>query len=502
MAHESDEAVRKPARLDAGFEVPALAFDAIELHEMMRSEQGLLGSVLNVRSKMIPRNRPPTERVEVRRMRSLLASAERASSNEDAVGRSIATSRSIASSATGKIAWEECFRLQVFDRFGFFHRLRDEAGVNKAFRALYALHSRPSTFGNLDALQTEYDASVRRSRDMLPRAETEVNRAEFTSCEEEVGPDADEWACDDEFEVSEEPCFWTVSAHLCERLGAEWRLRMKDLQFQVRVEPSKLVLYDVGDFFQTHRDTPDAQLIGSIVLGLCDTSTGGGLVLEGGAPQSSAFGDYCFFRPDVVHEVKPVEGGHRAVLTFKVYADPNVGGDLALLQAPQAACTLEQHDVCLALAREMDQLLDKPRLGFLLSHQYARTTTALLDADYYLMCAATHLADAHAYTIPVKLAESKHGEDYPASFEDEDCDAETIHVYSLENEVLERIRRQEEVTLPACGFYALGKAGLLFARDFSRGGNTGNECEESRESCIYVHRALIIERRLPSEDGR
>lgn len=104
------------------------------------------------------------------------------------------------------------------------------------------------------------------------------------------------------------------------------------LEFQF----NKVAIYEEGEHFQAHRYTiyaPNHK--GTLLIALPSLHCGGDLVLtpltgskftwkssifEGISRQSSAL-PWCAFYTDIVHEVKPVEGGVRMVLQFDIYCE-------------------------------------------------------------------------------------------------------------------------------------------------------------------------------------
>ncbi|AYV76214.1 MAG: hypothetical protein Terrestrivirus5_36 [Terrestrivirus sp.] len=83
----------------------------------------------------------------------------------------------------------------------------------------------------------------------------------------------------------------------------------------IRVEPYKINIYEKGDFFTEHRDSPSRDLIATIVLhvdGEYDS-----MIIDG-RTWKSIDGNVLIFYSDVLHEVKPVVN-YRETMTFKVF---------------------------------------------------------------------------------------------------------------------------------------------------------------------------------------
>jgi predicted 2-oxoglutarate/Fe(II)-dependent dioxygenase YbiX len=96
---------------------------------------------------------------------------------------------------------------------------------------------------------------------------------------------------------------------------------------EVQAEPYKLLLYDTGSFFVSHRDTEKAPgMFATLVLALPSEYRGGELVIRHNSeevrldlrcddPSEVA---YAAFYADCRHEVLPVEGGYRWALVYNL----------------------------------------------------------------------------------------------------------------------------------------------------------------------------------------
>ncbi len=172
--------------------------------------------------------------------------------------------------------------------------------LGKPFTTAEALHAHPglraSGYGNAETQTTEVDETVRKAKDT------------------------------DDFAVPDA---------LTDDLVRFWMTRVND--DTVHVVPYKVNVYGPGDFFKRHLDTPDADLIGTIVVGLPSLA---GLVLGPDADAGSVTRDdwddddedrvfvsaparfdhweaVAFFT-SVPHAVVPVEA-FRATIAFKVF---------------------------------------------------------------------------------------------------------------------------------------------------------------------------------------
>ena len=87
----------------------------------------------------------------------------------------------------------------------------------------------------------------------------------------------------------------------------------------VRVEPYKINIYEQGDFFKAHRDSPSKDLIATIVLHVSGERKV--FVVDGQKWDDNDDyheSDLCIFFTDVLHEVKPCKD-YRETVTFKVF---------------------------------------------------------------------------------------------------------------------------------------------------------------------------------------
>jgi hypothetical protein len=105
------------------------------------------------------------------------------------------------------------------------------------------------------------------------------------------------------------------------KLALYWAEHMQPRR--VRVEPYKLNVYGPGGHFAPHKDTPEGDLVGSIVLTLYnDSDSKLFLGPQKECDQDEARGSWCCFYPDVVHQVPKITQGYRVTLAFKVFVDP------------------------------------------------------------------------------------------------------------------------------------------------------------------------------------
>lgn len=153
----------------------------------------------------------------------------------------------------------------------------------------------------------------------------------------------------------------------------------------IAAELYKLLVYDEGSFFVSHRDTEKAQgMFATLVLALPSASTGGELVvrhkgrearldLRCEEPSEAAF---ATFYADCVHEVLPVTAGCRATLVFNLLRrgrgampvppsyESEQAGIAALLGSWSAAKKLPDDDSPEKLIYPLEHAYTSAELGF------------------------------------------------------------------------------------------------------------------------------------------
>lgn len=199
-------------------------------------------------------------------------------------------------------------------------------------------HGRISGFGNSKTNQTEFDPKVRNARELL------------------IGQD-----------------FSLVDSKIVKRVEELWsrsNLYPKD----VCAVPYKINIYGKGGFFVQHLDTPSSHLIGTFIIGLCNTtrvesfvSSAPALVIGNHSLYQHRWeghpNHYVAFYTDVPHQVTLIPQGFRVTLTFKIYhkekSDEN---------PIQQEFSKEKHSI---FNQVIENLSQWPRpFGFLLSHMY------------------------------------------------------------------------------------------------------------------------------------
>jgi hypothetical protein len=150
---------------------------------------------------------------------------------------------------------------------------------------------------------------------------------------------------------------------------------------RLKAELHNLLVYAPGQYFVTHQDSEKADdMIGTLVVSLPSKFTGGSFVIEhheekrriGGSDKKLTL---IAFYADCRHEVRPINEGHRIVLTYNLIAE---GGPVA------AGSPETRADVLTDLVRDFfetplpprwssDRSREPPdRLVYLLDHEYTQ----------------------------------------------------------------------------------------------------------------------------------
>lgn len=167
---------------------------------------------------------------------------------------------------------------------------------------------------------------------------------------------------------------------MLERLGGDLGL---PAGCELSAEWHSMLVYAPGQFFATHQDSEkDDAMVGSLVVTLPSSFTGGALVVDHGSERATYRSSkkslsFVAFYADCRHQIRPVTSGYRIVLTYNLLlrGDPTA---VATIDAP--AETIEP------LARCLDEHFTTPpplprfpgtgragppdRLVYLLDHDY------------------------------------------------------------------------------------------------------------------------------------
>lgn len=156
------------------------------------------------------------------------------------------------------------------------------------------------------------------------------------------------------------------------------------------VVPHKINLYQNGDHFEWHKDTPDKNLIGTIVMSISDPlKCNGGKLKFGNGTEWNSEGCVGFYT-DIPHCVTKVNGDLiRATMSFKVYASGNPNFE-----------NLKNNELLSAFSH-----LPRP-FGFILNHKYSLNSTALKGTDSKLL-SILKCCGFECYQFPVCVTYNK-----------------------------------------------------------------------------------------------
>lgn len=156
-----------------------------------------------------------------------------------------------------------------------------------------------------------------------------------------------------------------------DELGLPTRVRL-------RAEPHALLVYGKGQFFLPHQDSEkDDTMVGTLVISLPSSHTGGELVIEHNdktvAYQASATEvSVAAFYADCRHEVRPVRTGYRVTFTCNLLVDSDPVGDVPVEPSAEASQYLTEHFATRVSRWEGDDREPPNRLVYLLDHEYTQ----------------------------------------------------------------------------------------------------------------------------------
>ena len=315
-----------------------------------------------------------------------------------------------------------------------------------------------SGFGNVLKQETEHNAEVRSSREL-------------------------------------DPSQFSVSQELLDDIALKWGNDF--VPRSVTVRPYKLVIYGPGDHFKLHKDTPEAHLCGTFLITLfqdCSPCDAFEIHQNGDSSGwSSNHGNgWCAFYPDIVHSVRALETGYRAILSFKVFAKET--------EAPQEWSADEALILRVQNVADQIQNLNRP-LGILLNHHYGYESKSLYGCDKRLLDALKEKG-LQVETKPVLVHFEGTGP-YPGDYWTTDVSVSS-DVYSLTEEALEFVRKclegeevEEEYTESTTNLVFLDghdpdSEGLWHNEELEEIEHTGNESQPHSENSVYVRYAAIV----------
>jgi len=162
-----------------------------------------------------------------------------------------------------------------------------------------------------------------------------------------------------------------ILAEVRDELGLPARARL-------RAEPHALLVYGKGQFFQPHQDSEkDDTMIGTLVVSLPSSHTGGELVIEHNGTSvayqaSAAEVSVAAFYADCRHQVRPVRTGYRVTFICNLLMDPDPADEVPAESSAEAARYLTEHFTTRVSRWRGDDREPPNRLVYLLEHQYTQ----------------------------------------------------------------------------------------------------------------------------------
>ncbi len=297
---------------------------------------------------------------------------------------------------------------------------------------------------------------------------------------------------------------FTVEDELLRRVENIWKEQFVP-GCDVRAEPYKIHLYGPGGHFDTHRDTPQKDLMGTFLVGLGDTS--GGLKIDGeNIIIQAGPGSWFAFYPDVLYPVTKLSRGYRAMIAFKIFRTSSATdlGDSDTQKAAEVRRRVE----------EVVSQLEAP-YGILLEHKYCLGTDEFSGFDGLLVNAVrAHSAGRFDVRhLPVVVSSwSVWGSQSDDPYEEYAVHCST-HVYPFTNGHIDFLNTGVDekswagVSHEACGcawlegvedvqFYTVDLSQrTMFPFKHEKSGtccHLGYEAQEWREDSVYLSYALLV----------
>ena len=224
---------------------------------------------------------------------------------------------------------------------------------------------------------------------------------------------------------------WEIHPDLVSIDGPRWAATLEAVLDEVRdqlslpvsgrleAELHAMLVYGPGQFFLPHQDSEkDDAMIGTLVVTLPSSHTGGELIVEHGG-ESVAYRSskdslsFVAFYADCRHEVKPVKSGYRVTLAFNLLLHNDKTKTDADLPVADLTRGLTEHFTTRVALRYGTGDLDPPnRLVYLLDHEYTErglTWNRLKGADAEraaLLRAAADQADCEAVLALAEVKET------------------------------------------------------------------------------------------------
>lgn len=198
----------------------------------------------------------------------------------------------------------------------------------------------------------------------------------------------------DEFELGN-PQWNEALRAAVDQIGTELGLSDCHIAF----EPYKLLVYEAGSFFASHRDTEKIpNMFATFVVHLPSAHEGGELIIRhAGQSQRYSFADSSLFVPrfvafyaDCYHEVKPITSGYRLYVVYNLaIANRKTQPVLSERMGP-----IEEIDHAIQAWRRAAR--DKPILTYVLDHSYSEQNLSLANLKHGDFAKASVLFNAAA----------------------------------------------------------------------------------------------------------
>jgi predicted 2-oxoglutarate/Fe(II)-dependent dioxygenase YbiX len=203
---------------------------------------------------------------------------------------------------------------------------------------------------------------------------------------------------------------WQISADDFELGNPQWNEALQDAADQIGkelglsgckigFEQYKLLVYEEGSFFASHRDTEKIpNMFATLVVNLPSEHEGGDLIIShAGQSQSYSFADSSLFEPsfvafyaDCYHEVKPITAGYRLCLVY----------NLAITNRKKQPVLSQQmgpiEDIGNAIQAWSQETHDNPILTYLLDHSYSEQNLSMANLKHGDFAKASVLLNAAA----------------------------------------------------------------------------------------------------------
>lgn len=236
------------------------------------------------------------------------------------------------------------------------------------------------------------------------------------------------------------------------------------------IKPYKINLYAEGVGFKTHVDTPEPNLIGTMLVCLYDSSDGNLVVNDyKWFPKETSV---ISFYSDIPHEVTKISTGLRVTLSFKVYANINLPKNINSLRD--------------LIIKDNDKTF-----GILMNYKYTFDTDGLKGNDmnvYNIFKEAG--ANIQFMNVIVHNDATYYDDD---DFNDYNNFAS--NVYPLTEEYIKYVLSEGKEPRPFNNnirFFKLTEGYIWENKCDMYIDHTGNECQPGSINSIYINRAMII----------